>query len=66
MRTWSLGFLRRSLLLALNTVRVLAAAAGSYAGIFKAIGDQPGAAAFGVDVNQCPQAPGLVMDNVEK
>ena len=26
----------------------------------------PGANAFGVDVNQCPQAPGVVMDNVEK
>jgi len=26
----------------------------------------PGALAFGVDVNQCLQAPGVVIDNVEK
>ena len=44
----------------------MAAGAGSNGGIFKAMADEPGAAAFGVDTNQCPQAPGLVMDNVEK
>ena len=49
-----------------NVDRVMAAAAGSNGGIFKAMADLPGAAAFGVDTNQCPQAPGLVMDNVEK
>ena len=49
-----------------NVDRVLAAGAGSNGGIFKAMEDLPGATAFGVDVNQCPQAPGLVMDNVEK
>ena len=32
----------------------------------KAFQDAPDAYAFGVDVNQCPQAPGVVMDNVEK
>ena len=49
-----------------NADRVLAAGAGSNGGIFKAMEDLPGADAFGVDVNQCPQAPGIVMDNVEK
>ncbi len=46
--------------------RLLAAGAGSNGGIFKAVQESPGAYAFGVDVNQCPQAPGAVMDNVEK
>ncbi len=46
--------------------RILAAASGSNGGVFKAMQEAPGAAAFGVDVNQCPQAPGAVMDNVEK
>ena len=46
--------------------RILAAGAGSNGGIFKAFQDAPDAYAFGVDVNQCPQAPGVVMDNVEK
>ena len=46
--------------------RILAAGAGSNGGIFKAFQDAPDAFAFGVDVNQCPQAPGVVMDNVEK
>jgi basic membrane protein A and related proteins len=46
--------------------RVLAAASGSNGGIFKAAEDFPGAAVFGVDINQCKQSPGQVMDNVEK
>jgi len=46
--------------------RILAAGAGSNGGIFKAVQDASGVNAFGVDVNQCPQAPGVVMDNVEK
>ena len=46
--------------------RILAAGAGSNGGIFKAVQDASGVNAFGVDVNQCPQAPGAVMDNVEK
>lgn len=46
--------------------RILAAAAGSNGGIFKAVQESSGVNAFGVDVNQCPQAPGAVMDNVEK
>ena len=49
-----------------NADRVLAAGAGSNGGIFKAMEDLEGAAAFGVDVNQCPQAPGMIMDNIEK
>jgi basic membrane protein A len=46
--------------------RILAATAGSNGGIFKAVQDAQGVAAFGVDVDRCPQAPGAVMDNVEK
>lgn len=46
--------------------RILAAGAGSNGGIFKAVEDAHGVYAFGVDVNQCPQAPGAVMDNIEK
>ena len=46
--------------------RILAAGSGSNGGIFKAVEDARGVYAFGVDVNQCPQAPGAVMDNVEK
>jgi basic membrane protein A len=46
--------------------RILAAGAGSNGGIFKAVQDASGVNAFGVDVNQCLQAPGAVMDNVEK
>ena len=46
--------------------RILAAASGSNGGIFKAVEEAKGVNAFGVDVNQCPRAPGFVMDNVEK
>lgn len=46
--------------------RVLAAAAAGNGGVFKAVQAVPGTLAFGVDVNQCPQAPGLILDNVEK
>ncbi|WP_266350189.1 BMP family ABC transporter substrate-binding protein [Kaistia dalseonensis] len=60
------GQQRASVLVSDNVDRVMAAGAGSNGGIFKGMEDLPGAAAFGVDTNQCPQAPGLVMDNVEK
>lgn len=60
------GLQRANAMLADNVDRVLAASSGSNGGIFKAIHDFPGAAAFGVDTNQCKQAPGAVMDNVEK
>lgn len=46
--------------------RVLAATSGGNGGIFKAAEATPGTQTFGVDVNQCPQAPGAVMDNIEK
>jgi basic membrane protein A len=46
--------------------RILAAGSGSNGGIFKAVQEAKDVNAFGVDVNQCPQAPGVVMDNVEK
>jgi basic membrane protein A len=57
---------RAAAMVADNVDRVLAAGAGSNGGIFKAMEDLSGAYAFGVDVNQCPQAPGAVMDNIEK
>jgi basic membrane protein A and related proteins len=57
---------RAAAMLADGADRILAAGAASNAGIFKAFEDAPGANAFGVDVNQCVQAPGVVMDNVEK
>jgi basic membrane protein A len=60
------GQQRAAAMIAENADRILAAGAGSNGGIFKAMEDLPGANAFGVDVNQCLQAPGLVMDNVEK
>ncbi len=57
---------RAAAMLADGADRIMAAGAGSNGGIFKALQDAPGALAFGVDANQCPQAPGLVADNVEK
>jgi basic membrane protein A len=60
------GQQRAAAMVADNADRVFAAGAGSNGGIFKAMDDLPGANAFGVDVNQCLQAPGIVMDNVEK
>jgi basic membrane protein A len=45
--------------------RIYAAAAGGNGGVFKAAKEK-GALAIGVDVNQCPQAPGAVLDNMEK
>ncbi len=41
-----------------------AAAAGNY-GVFEAAEEQ-GFAAFGIDVNQCPAAPGVVVENMIK
>ncbi|NDV00522.1 BMP family ABC transporter substrate-binding protein [Pseudoroseicyclus tamaricis] len=46
--------------------RILTAASGTNGGVFRALEDFPGAAGFGVDINQCLQAPGVVMDNIEK
>ncbi|SHE89948.1 basic membrane protein A [Kaistia soli DSM 19436] len=60
------GQQRAAVLVSDDVDRVMAAGAGSNGGIFKGLGDLDGAAAFGVDVNQCKQAPGAVMDNVEK
>lgn len=46
--------------------RIDAVGAGSNGGIFKAMNDAPDALAIGVDTNQCPQAPGKVLDSVIK
>lgn len=45
--------------------QVMAATAGGNGGIFEAATDK-GFFAYGVDVNQCPMAPGHVVDNVIK
>ena len=60
------GQQRAAAMVADNVDRVLAAGAGSNGGIFKAMEDLEGATAFGVDVNQCPQAPGTIVDNAIK
>ena len=60
------GEQRGAAMLADGADRVYAAGAGSNGGIFKAMKETPGALAIGVDVNQCPQAPGYVLDSVEK
>lgn len=44
---------------------IYAAAAGSNSGVFKALATQPKARVIGSDINQCPQAPGRVLDNVQ-
>lgn len=46
--------------------RILTAASGSDGGVFTAAADFPGALGIGVDINECPLAPGSVLDNVEK
>lgn len=60
------GQQRASVVFSDGADRVMTAAAGSNAGVFRAALDFPGAAAFGVDVNECNNVPGTVMDNVEK
>ena len=48
--------------------RIFAVAAGGNGGVFKAAMDakDKGILTVGVDTNQCPQAPGVVLDNMEK
>ncbi|MFD5798744.1 BMP family ABC transporter substrate-binding protein [Streptomyces diastatochromogenes] len=52
-------------LLAQGTDQLMAAAAAGNYGVFEAA-KAKGAFAYGVDVNQCPSAPGTVVDNVIK
>ncbi|MEW1718220.1 BMP family ABC transporter substrate-binding protein [Streptomyces sp. NPDC093109] len=52
-------------LLAKGTDQIMAAAAAGNYGVFEAA-KAKGAFAYGVDVNQCPSAPGTVVDNVIK
>ncbi|MFJ9710603.1 BMP family ABC transporter substrate-binding protein [Streptomyces sp. NPDC101234] len=52
-------------LLAKGTDQIMAAAAAGNYGVFEAA-KAKGAFAYGVDVNQCPAAPGTVVDNVIK
>lgn len=44
---------------------IMAASSAGNPGVFQAA-KAAGAKAFGVDVNECPEAPGVVMDNVVK
>ncbi len=46
--------------------RIYAVAAGSNGGVFKAVADKPGAMAIGLDVNQCGDAPGAILDSTLK
>jgi basic membrane protein A len=57
---------RAAAMIADGADRVFAAGGGSNAGIFKAVEDAPGALAVGLDANQCPQAPGWIVDSVLK
>ncbi len=43
--------------------RILATVAAGNGGIFKLVGGVPGAMAIGLDVNQCPDAPGHILDS---
>ncbi|WP_328745833.1 BMP family ABC transporter substrate-binding protein [Streptomyces sp. NBC_00285] len=54
-----------STLLAKGYDQIMAAAAAGNYGVFEAA-KAKGAYAYGVDVNQCPSAPGTVVDNVIK
>jgi len=44
---------------------IYAAAGGSNNGVFKVLAAQLHARAIGSDINQCPQAPGRILDNVQ-
>ncbi|MDP5009357.1 MAG: BMP family ABC transporter substrate-binding protein [Glaciimonas sp.] len=44
---------------------IFTAAAASNHGVFKAVSGQTKAKAIGSDINQCPQAPGKILDNVQ-
>jgi basic membrane protein A len=60
------GQMRATVVFSDGADRVVTAAAASHGGVFKATQDFPGTAAFGVDINECKNAPGAVMDNIEK
>lgn len=49
-----------------GTDRIFAATAAGNGGIFKVVANTPGAYAFGVDVNQCPEFPGHILDSAVK
>ncbi len=46
--------------------RIYAVAAGSNGGVFKAVAEKEGAMAIGLDVNQCGDAPGAILDSTLK
>ena len=43
--------------------RVLASVAAGNGGVYKVVGNTPGALATGLDVNECPDAPGHILDS---
>ena len=55
-----------SLQLSNGADRIYAVAAGSNGGVFKAVAEKPGAMAIGLDVNQCGDAPGAILDSTLK
>lgn len=55
-----------ALQLANGADRIYAVAAGSNGGVFKAVAEKPGAMAIGLDVNQCGDAPGAILDSTLK
>lgn len=48
-----------------GTDMIFAAASASNSGVFDAAKSK-GVFSFGVDINQCPDAPGVIVDNIEK
>ena len=46
--------------------RILAATSAGNGGVFRQVAGTPGALAFGVDINQCGEAPGHILDSAVK
>lgn len=53
-------------MLSQNVDRLLAATSAGNGGVFKEVAATPGALALGVDINQCPEASGHVLDSAVK
>jgi basic membrane protein A len=60
------GQAQTQLQLSAGADRIYAVGAGSNGGIFKAVSNTPGAMAIGLDVNQCGDAPGSILDSALK
>lgn len=60
------AFTQTQLLLSNGADRVYAVTAGGNGGVFRAVSDNGNAKAIGLDVNQCDQAPGFIIDSALK